>query len=89
MEIDKIIDTAFEPISNAVASVIFYSIPLLGLEIKLVLVWLVVAALFFTIYLGFINVRCFAHGIDVLRGKYDHQNADGQINRFQALIVIG
>lgn len=87
MEIDKIIDTAFEPISNAIASVIFYSIPLLGLEIKLVLVWLVVAALFFTIYLGFINVRCFAHGIDVLRGKYDHQNVDGQINRFQALMT--
>ncbi|MDR4516276.1 MAG: alanine:cation symporter family protein [Nitrosomonas sp.] len=87
MEIDKIIDAAFEPISNAIASVIFYSISLLGLEIKLVLVWLVIAALFFTVYLGFINVRCFAHGIDVLRGKYDHQNVDGQINRFQALMT--
>lgn len=87
MEIDRIIDTAFEPISNAVASVIFYSIPLLGLEIKLVLVWLVIAALFFTAYFGFINVRYFVHGIDVLRGKYDHQNVDGQINRFQALMT--
>ncbi|GJL75348.1 sodium:alanine symporter family protein [Nitrosomonas sp.] len=87
MEIDRIIDTAFEPVSNAVASVIFYSVPLLGLEIKLVLVWLVVAALFFTVYFGFINVRCFVHGINVLRGKHDDQNADGQINRFQALMT--
>lgn len=87
MEIDRIIDAAVEPVSNAVASVIFYSIPLMGLEIKLVLIWLVVAALFFTVYFNFVNVRCFAHGIDVLRGKYDNQNADGQINRFQALMT--
>lgn len=87
MEIDRIIDTAFEPVSNAVASVIFYSIPLLGLEIKLVLIWLVIAALFFTFYFNFINVRYFMHGIAVLQGKYDHQNVDGQINRFQALMT--
>nr|MCH9638472.1 alanine:cation symporter family protein [Betaproteobacteria bacterium] len=87
MEIDRIIDTAFEPISNAVASVIFYSVPLLGLEFKLVLIWLVLAALFFTVYLGFINIRCFKHAIDVLRGKFDNQHADGEINRFQALMT--
>lgn len=87
MEVDSVIDAAFEPVSKAVASVIFYSIQFLGLEIKLVLIWLVVAALFFTIYFGFINVRYFAHGIDVLRGKYDKQNVDGQINRFQALMT--
>ncbi len=87
MEIDRAIDTAFEPISNAVASVIFYSVPLMGLEIKLVLVWLVLAALFFTVYLGFINVRCFGHAIEVLRGKFDNKNADGEINRFQALMT--
>lgn len=87
MEIDRIIDAAFEPVSSAVASVIFYSVSFWGLEIKLVLVWLVIAALFFTGYLGFINVRCFSHGIDVLKGKYDKQNVDGQINRFQALMT--
>lgn len=87
MGIDKIIDTAFEPISHAVASVIFYSVPLMGLEIKLVLVWLVLAAIFFTVYLGFINIRCFGHAIEVLRGKYDNKNADGEINRFQALMT--
>ncbi|MDP1558219.1 MAG: amino acid carrier protein [Nitrosomonas sp.] len=87
MKIDKVIDTAFEPISNAVASVIFYNISIIGLDIKIVLVWLVAAALFFTIYLGFINIRYFYHAINVLRGKYDDKNAEGQINRFQALMT--
>lgn len=87
MEIDRTIDAAFEPISNTVASFIFYSVPFLGLEFKLVLIWLVLAALFFTIYLGFINIRCFGHAIDVLRGKFDNKDADGEINRFQALMT--
>ncbi len=87
MEIDKLIDATFEPVSNAVASVIFYSIRLLDLEIKLILIWLVIAALFFTFYLGFINIRYFAHAIDVLRGKHDHGRPNGQISRFQALMT--
>jgi len=87
MEIDRVIDSTFEPVSNAVASVIFYSIQLLDLEIKLILIWLVAAALFFTVYLGFINVRYFRHAIDVLRGKHDTENSNGQISRFQALMT--
>lgn len=88
MEIDKLIDATFEPVSNAVASIIFYSIQLLDLEIKLILVWLVVAALFFTIYLGFINIRYFRHAIEVLRGKHDGGvNSNGHISRFQALMT--
>lgn len=88
MEIDKLIDATFKPVSNAVASIIFYSIQLLDLEIKLILVWLVVAALFFTVYLGFINIRCFRHAIDVLRGKHDNgENSNGHISRFQALMT--
>ena len=87
MLIDNAIDTAFEPISNAVATVIFYSIPVMGFDIKIVLVWLVVAALFFSIYFGFINIRYFGHAIDVLRGKFDKGNGEGQINRFQALMT--
>lgn len=87
MEIDKIIDTTFEPISNTVASVIFYSVRFLDLEIKLVLIWLVAAAIFFTVYLNFINIRYFWHAIDVLRGKHDHGHSNGQISRFQALMT--
>ena len=47
MEIDKAIDAAFEPVSNAVASVIFFSVSAMELDIKLILVWLVAAGLFF------------------------------------------
>ncbi len=87
MEIDKIIDAAFEPVSSAVASIVFYSLTIMGLDVSLILVWLVMAALFFTIYFGFVNFRYFGHAIDLLRGKHDNKEADGEINRFQGLMT--
>ncbi|MFK7840564.1 MAG: alanine/glycine:cation symporter family protein [Bdellovibrionales bacterium] len=88
MSIDTIIDESFAPIADAIASVIFYSISINDdLNIMLILLWLAGAAVFFTVYLGFINFRYFKHAIDVLRGKYDDPNEkkSGEISRFQAL----
>jgi AGCS family alanine or glycine:cation symporter len=47
--------------------------------------WLFVAAIFFTFRMGFINVRGFKHAIDVVRGKYDDPHDDGEVSHFQAL----
>jgi alanine or glycine:cation symporter, AGCS family len=41
--------------------------------------------LFFLIYSRFILYRYFFHAIHVLRGKYDDQNAPGQISSYKAL----
>jgi len=42
-------------------------------------------ATFFTIRMGFINVRGFKHALDLAKGKYDDPNAPGQVTHFQAL----
>ena len=56
-----------------------------GTEIPLVVAWLVVGAIFFTIRMGFINFRGFKHAIDVVRGKYDNTDDEGEVSHFQAL----
>ncbi|WP_318309914.1 amino acid carrier protein [Flagellimonas crocea] len=53
--------------------------------IPFIVIWLVLGALFFTIRMGFINVRGFKHSIDLAKGKYDDPNAPGQVTHFQAL----
>ncbi len=87
MSLDTQIDQFFQPVSDAIFSVIFYSVPFAGQDITLLLVWLASAAVFFTLYLGFVNVRYFCHAINVVRGKYDDKNDDGNINSFQALMA--
>lgn len=83
--IDQLINEAFEPITAFINSIVFFTIPIGGMEIPFVLIWLIVGAIFFTIYMKFINVRGFKHALDVVRGKYDDPNDKGEVSHFQAL----
>lgn len=53
--------------------------------IPFIVIWLVLGATFFTLRMGFINIRGFRHSIDLAKGKYDDPDAPGQVTHFQAL----
>ncbi len=69
--LDQQIDEAFKPISDFFSQVIFFTIPLGGMDVPFVLILLVGSALFFTIFFKFPNVFHFKTAINVVRGKYD------------------
>lgn len=81
------IDNAFAPVSRAVNSVIFYSVDFFGVSLPLVVVWLIGAAIFFTLTLRFINITGFGHALALVSGRRTHhlQGGDGEISHFQAL----
>ncbi|NNE06678.1 MAG: alanine:cation symporter family protein [Xanthomonadales bacterium] len=83
--IDQRINDAIRPASDWVAGIVFSTFPLFGVDVPFVLVWLVVAATFFTFYFKFINVRAFGHGFKLVRGDYNDPKAAGEVTHFQAL----
>ena len=83
--IDELINQAFQPITSFLNSVVFFTIPIAGHDIPFVLIWLIVGAIFFTIYMRFINIKGFKHALDVVSGKYDDPNDKGEVSHFQAL----
>jgi AGCS family alanine or glycine:cation symporter len=87
MEIDQAINNFFAPISTKALDIVLYAVPIAGQDVRLLLLWLISAALFFTVYFGFINIRYFKHAIDIIRGKYDKPEDDGHINSWQALMT--
>ncbi|MBL4577073.1 MAG: alanine:cation symporter family protein [Flavobacteriales bacterium] len=54
-------------------------------EVPLVLIWLIAGAIFFTIYMRFVNIRGFRLSLDIVRGKYTNPDEPGQVSHFQAL----
>ena len=54
-------------------------------SLPIVVVWLIIGAVVFTLYFGFINIKGFKHAIDIVRGKYDNPDDAGEVNHFQAL----
>ena len=72
-----------EYIVGPLAALLFWPIP--GIEMPLVVAWLLGGALFFTIRMRFVNVRLFKHAIELIHGKYDSPNQVGEVTHFQAL----
>ena len=85
MGIDETINQAFTPIAKVFSDVIFFSIPVGGTDLQLIVLWLVVGAVFFTFYLRFINLRGFLHAIRLVRGDYTDATDPGEVSHFQAL----
>ena len=83
--IDQSINNATAPIAKFVGQVVFFKIPVGGADLPLVVLWLVVGAVFFTFYLGFVNIRGFKHAIELVRGDYSDPNSAGEVSHFQAL----
>ncbi|MFI6576193.1 alanine/glycine:cation symporter family protein [Nocardiopsis sp. NPDC050513] len=83
--VDSQIERFFGPVAEGLASVVFYSVPLFGAEVPLIVTWLVIAGAFFTVWLKFLSVRGMKHGLDLVRGRYTRSDDAGEVTHFQAL----
>lgn len=77
-------------LEHGLSGIVQYGIqPLLfydaGTGMPFIVLWLLVGAVFFTLRMGFVNVRAVGHAIAVLRGRYDEAGDAGEVSHFQAL----
>lgn len=59
----------------------------LGFEMPFVVLWLVLGAIFFTFYMGFINLRAFGLAIKIVKGDFSKKSDKGEVSHFQALVT--
>ncbi|MET9354103.1 alanine/glycine:cation symporter family protein [Streptomyces sp. NPDC006617] len=83
--VDEAVSGFFEPIAKWLGEVVFYTVPVAGTDLPLIVAWLVVAGLVFTGWFGLVQLRKFKLAVDVVRGKYDEKGSTGEVNHFQAL----
>ncbi|MEM9532750.1 MAG: alanine/glycine:cation symporter family protein [Pseudomonadota bacterium] len=83
--IDEWVNAAVQPATTLISSIIFFTVPVLGVDLPLVVLWLVGGAVFFTLYFGFINVRGIGHALRLVRGDYSRPDHPGEVSHFQAL----
>ncbi len=72
-------------IGDAMAGLVFSSIRILGVDVQLIVIWLFAGMVFFTLRLGFINLRGFGTAVSTLRGAHYDPKAPGEMSPFQAL----
>ena len=85
---DAVVDQFFTDYLGWFASTIFYGIKVQdGVTFPLIVGWLFLAAIIFTLYFGFVQFRRFRLSLDIVSGKYTDPNSKdkGEISHFQAL----
>ena len=78
----EILDTIQKSLNYLVWTLV---IPIGKETIPFLVLLLLGTGIFISIKLAFVQLRWFKHGIDVIRGKYDDPEHDGDIDHFQAL----
>lgn len=79
------INGVFEPVSNAVESVVFATVPIGGTDAPLIVFWLVAAGIIFTIYFRGIQATGLKTSKDLVQGKYSRASDPGEVSHFAAL----
>ncbi|MBV7363062.1 alanine:cation symporter family protein [Actinomycetaceae bacterium TAE3-ERU4] len=74
-------------IVNFISSVVFFSPRIAGVEIPIIVLWLLAAGIFFTIYLSFqqLRVSSLRHSRHLIRGRFTRHTDPGEVTSFQAL----
>ena len=92
--ITEIIDSGFGQTNKVLENIFFFDVSggTLGTDrngkpvsVPFVIFWLVVGAIYFSVRMGFIGLRVFAHAVQCLRGKYSKKGDAGEVTHFQAL----
>lgn len=76
------VEPFFKIAVDAMSSVLFFDIG----GFPFIVLWLMVAAVFFTFYLKGVNFRLFGHALRVARGDFDNKEYTGEVSHLQALL---
>ena len=86
MNVDAFIDKHIAPVSDKIADIIFFPISVCGSKVPLIIFWILIAGIFFTIYFKGIAVWGFKHAINnVIAKPKDGHDGCGEVSSFQAL----
>ena len=93
-------DAIFGNINGVLGGTLFKSVPLKKVAVEaseeypdgtrtigvpLIVLVLGLGGIFFTFRYGFVNIRLFGHGLQVVAGKFDKPDHAGEVSHFQAL----
>lgn len=76
---------SFNRAVDALSAAVFFKVPVLGVQIELIVLYLALPMLFFTLWLGFPNLRAVGHAFHVLRNQPREGEAKGDVSQFAAL----
>ncbi len=83
--LEDAIDAVFKPVAEVFAAIVFVPITIGDISFPVVVALLILTAVIFTFYFGFIQFRGLKVSYEVIRGRYSSKSDPGEVPHFQAL----
>lgn len=89
MSVDAFLDKHLTPVSDFVSNVIFFPIRVGGVDIPIVVLWVLIGGLFFTFYLRGITGWGLKESLNILKtpAKKDSEGGGGEVSPLQSLMT--
>ncbi len=84
--IDAEIEKYVSPVSNKIAALMFFPINFLGIQVPIIILWILIAGIFFTLYLKGIAFWGLKHSFDILKTPKKNVG-EGEISPLGALMA--
>src|SRR3569832_610078 len=78
MTVDERLSAWLAPVADWFGKVIFFSVPVAGAQLPLIMAWLIAGGVVCTLAFRFVNLRGFRHSLRVIRGDYSSQDHPGE-----------
>ncbi|MBQ2644845.1 alanine:cation symporter family protein [bacterium] len=79
------VDNYIAKFTDAIANFIFTPINIFGAEVPIIILWILMAGIIFTIYFKFIPIWGFKHSISLIVDSNKKNSGEGEVSAFQAL----
>ena len=87
--VDEFMDKTVAPVSDFIAKIIFTPVPMPGGEIPAIILWILFAGIFFTVYFKGVAIWGLKHSVNLIAGPKkkdgDNKDGEGEVSSFQAL----
>jgi len=79
------INDFFGSLNGMLASVLFFDVMPGEAKMPFIVGWLVIGSVYLTVRFGFVNLRMMGHALQVIRGRFQSPEDQGEVTPFQAL----
>lgn len=83
--VNDFVENYVAKVTDSIADFIFTPVSIFGVEIPIIILWILFAGIIFTLYFKFIPIWGFKHSISLIADSKKHNSGDGEVSSFQAL----
>ena len=83
--VDEFVENYVAKFTDKIADLIFFPLNICGAKIPVIILWILIAGILFTVYFRGIAIWGFKHSLNLISQARKHNGGEGEVSSFQAL----